>query len=196
MTIINLKNPQSDKNVAKDILHAKRIAAQAAAASTKGDKGDKGDTGTTGATGPAVQLQATTISIQWKYTSSATWNDLIALSELTGPAGVDGADGTNGVGIPVGGTTGQILAKNSTTDYDTEWIDQTGGGGTLNDLTDVDTTGVTDGQVLTYDSSTSSWIPSTIVSVAGLAIASLLQFGFYNLTPLDNLSTIVSFTAS
>ena len=35
----------------------------------------------------------------------------------------------NGVGVPAGGTTGQVLAKVSGTDYDTEWVDQTGGGG-------------------------------------------------------------------
>lgn len=46
-----------------------------------------------------------------------------------GPAGADGKDGENGVGVPAGGTTGQVLAKKSGTDYDTEWIDQTGGGG-------------------------------------------------------------------
>lgn len=31
--------------------------------------------------------------------------------------------------IPTGGTTGQVLAKNSGTNYDVEWVDQTGGGG-------------------------------------------------------------------
>lgn len=57
-----------------------------------------------------------------------------------GPAGLDGANGTNGVngtngapgvGVPVGGTTGQVLTKNSATDYDTGWATPaTGGGGT------------------------------------------------------------------
>jgi hypothetical protein len=37
---------------------------------------------------------------------------------VVGPAGPAGADG---VGIPAGGTTGQILKKTSGTDYDTEW---------------------------------------------------------------------------
>jgi hypothetical protein len=32
-------------------------------------------------------------------------------------------------GLPKGGTAGQVLAKASGTDYDTEWVDQTGGGG-------------------------------------------------------------------
>lgn len=36
--------------------------------------------------------------------------------------------GTPGVGVPIGGTIGQVLAKNSNTNYDTEWVDQTGGG--------------------------------------------------------------------
>lgn len=35
----------------------------------------------------------------------------------------------NGVGVPTGGTTGQVLAKKSNADYDTKWVDQTGGGG-------------------------------------------------------------------
>lgn len=35
--------------------------------------------------------------------------------------------GPPGVGVPVGGTTGQVLAKNSNTNYDTEWIDVLGG---------------------------------------------------------------------
>jgi hypothetical protein len=47
----------------------------------------------------------------------------------TGPQGPAGADGTDGVGVPVGGTTGQVLAKASADDYDTEWVDQSGGGG-------------------------------------------------------------------
>ena len=38
--------------------------------------------------------------------------------------------------IPEGGTTGQVLAKKSNDDFDTEWVDQTGGGGT-GDYTDL-----------------------------------------------------------
>jgi len=43
----------------------------------------------------------------------------------TGPAGADGADGADGVGVEAGGTTGQVLAKASNTDYDTEWLSLT-----------------------------------------------------------------------
>lgn len=44
----------------------------------------------------------------------------------TGPAG---ATGPAGEGVPTGGATSQVLAKASGTDFDTEWVDQTGGGG-------------------------------------------------------------------
>ena len=37
--------------------------------------------------------------------------------------------GQPGPGVASGGTAGQVLAKASGTDYDTEWIDNTGGGG-------------------------------------------------------------------
>jgi hypothetical protein len=49
-----------------------------------------------------------------------------------------GAQGPPGQGVPTGGTTGQVLAKNSDTDFDTEWV--TGGGGTSDhaDLTNLD----------------------------------------------------------
>lgn len=46
-----------------------------------------------------------------------------------GPSGPIGPTGAAGVGVPVGGTSGQILAKNSNANYDTLWIDNTGGGG-------------------------------------------------------------------
>jgi hypothetical protein len=39
------------------------------------------------------------------------------------------AGGGGGEGVPVGGTTGQVLAKASATDYDTEWIAPPAGGG-------------------------------------------------------------------
>lgn len=66
---------------------------------TKGDTGPQGPTGPTGPQGPA------------------------------GPEGPQGPAGADGEGVPVGGTAGQVLAKASATDYDTEWVEQSGGGG-------------------------------------------------------------------
>jgi hypothetical protein len=44
-----------------------------------------------------------------------------------GPEGIQGPAGPAGTGVPSGGTTGQVLTKNSNTDFDTSW--QNGGGG-------------------------------------------------------------------
>lgn len=41
---------------------------------------------------------------------------------MDGVDGQDGQDGRDGVGIPAAGTTGQLLAKKSNTDYDSEWV--------------------------------------------------------------------------
>ena len=47
-----------------------------------------------------------------------------------GPPGQNGTDGADGIGVPPGGTEGQVLAKADDDDYDTEWVDApTGGGG-------------------------------------------------------------------
>ena len=68
-----------------------------------GTQGPEGPAGPAGPTGPA--------------------------STVPGPAGPAGATGPAGPGVAVGGTTGQVLAKTSATNYATEWVDQTGGGG-------------------------------------------------------------------
>jgi hypothetical protein len=49
-----------------------------------------------------------------------------------GPSGYNGI-GIPGVGVPAGGTTGQVLAKINGTDYNTEWVNQSGGGGSVSD---------------------------------------------------------------
>ena len=46
-----------------------------------------------------------------------------------GAAGRDGVDGADGQGVPPGGTTGQILSKINNADFNTQWIENTGGGG-------------------------------------------------------------------
>lgn len=71
--------------------------------------------------------------MNWNLSSSTTQvditveNNVVTLNLLnTGP------QGAAGVGVPVGGTTGQVLAKNSNTNYDTHWITDAAGtpGGT------------------------------------------------------------------
>src|SRR5262245_3136838 len=67
----------------------------------QGDPGPAGADGTTGPQGP---------------------------QGVPGVPGTPGADGSPGPGVAAGGTSGQVLAKNSATDYDTGWITPAGGG--------------------------------------------------------------------
>ena len=48
--------------------------------------------------------------------------------------GAAGEDGADGVGVPAGGAAGQVLAKNSATDYDAEWVDASVGGGAVDSV--------------------------------------------------------------
>ncbi len=52
-----------------------------------------------------------------------------ALVARAGADGAPGADGADGSGVPVGGTTGQLLAKVSDADGDVGWEDPPAGGG-------------------------------------------------------------------
>lgn len=54
--------------------------------------------------------------------------------------GEPGADGVDGVGVPPGGTLGQVLTKSSENDYDTSWQDPAGGGGGSTQLTAIPAT--------------------------------------------------------
>ena len=49
--------------------------------------GTDGANGIDGTNGKNVELQKTATNIQWRYVGDTTWNDLVALSAITGPAG-------------------------------------------------------------------------------------------------------------
>ena len=102
-------------------------------------------------TGDSYVALSPTPTHLWTWNGSA-WVDL---GEFQGPAGADGADG---VGIPTGGTTGQVLSKVDGTNYNTQWVTPSLVGA-LDDLSDVTITGTpTNGQVLKYDSGTGQWV--------------------------------------
>lgn len=101
-----------------------------------------------------------------KYTSSDVLASITIPGATTTKAGVMTTADKNIVdSIPIGGTTGQVLAKASATDYDFEWINQGGSGSTEYDFTttitpSIDSRGVsfynyavypTDTSVLTND---------------------------------------------
>jgi len=85
----------------------------------------------------------------------------------TGPAGPAGADG---IGVPAGGTTGQVLAKNSGTDYDTEWVDQTGGGGAVDSVNGQTGVVVLDADDIDDSATTHKFVTASDISkLAGIA---------------------------
>jgi len=58
---------------------------------------------------------------------TATSTDVVKIVE----AGPQGPAGSNGQGVPVGGTAGQVLRKASGTNYDTEWAAAASGSGSV-----------------------------------------------------------------
>ena len=88
-------------------------------------------------------------------------------------ASLVGTSGAPGVGVPVGGTTGQVLAKVNNTDYNTQWVNQTGGSGSTGDIefSNGNMTG-SDGDIR-------------------MQVQNLTQTGYYSLTPGVDYSTAV-----
>jgi Collagen triple helix repeat (20 copies) len=101
----------------------------------KGDTGSTGPTGATGATGsqgppgpegdPGPTGPAGADSTVPGPQGPAGPQGIQGPQGIPGTTGATGDTGPAGPGVAAGGTTGQVLAKNSVTDYDTEWVDQT-----------------------------------------------------------------------
>ena len=88
-------------------------------------------------------------------------NQTVGPQGPAGPAGTNGTDGTDGVdgeGVALGGTSGQVLAKASSTDFDTEWVDIST---SLSGLSDTNISSPSDGQALVYNESSSQWVPGS-----------------------------------
>jgi hypothetical protein len=89
--------------------------------------GIQGDTGAAGADGRTILSGAVDPTTEGAdgdfYINTASSTLFGPKASGTWPAGVAliGADGADGIGVPVGGTTGQALIKSSNTDYATEW---------------------------------------------------------------------------
>lgn len=95
-----------------------------------GAQGPQGNPGATGATGPAGPTGNT-------GAQGATGpQGPVGNTGPTGPQGTTGAAGPTGPGVAAGGSTGQMLSKNSATDYDTIWVPAPSGGGGGNMATD------------------------------------------------------------
>lgn len=77
---------------------------------------------------PVASTLPSNLAVLLYHTSGATWLPVVlatvaytgAYSDLSGLPAIHN--------VPAGGTTGQVLAKNSSTDYDITWVDAGGGG--------------------------------------------------------------------
>jgi hypothetical protein len=103
-----------------DLSGATGITGQTGPQGPQGDAGPTGPQGIQGEVGPTGPSGAT---------GDTGPTGPQGIQGDVGPTGPSGPAGDAGVGVPVGGTTGQVLAKIDGTDYNTEWVDQTGGGG-------------------------------------------------------------------
>lgn len=101
-----------------------------------GIDGTNGTNGTNGSDGAAATIQVGTVttgaagtnaSVTNSGTSSAAVFDFSIPRGANGQDGATGATGPAGPGVASGGTAGQVLAKASGTDYDTEWINPPSG---------------------------------------------------------------------
>lgn len=99
-------------------------------AGPQGEQGPRGETGQTGPAGPRGEQGPQGVQGERGLTGPTGPQGEIGpqgergLTGETGPAGPTGATGPQGdpgVGVPAGGTAGQVLKKASGTDYDTEW---------------------------------------------------------------------------
>lgn len=98
----------------------------------KGQDGADGADGAPGEDGAAATIQigtVTTLEPGEQATVENVGTENAAILNFGIPKGEQGEPGTGGggQGVPAGGTTGQILAKASDSDYDTQWVDAEGG---------------------------------------------------------------------
>lgn len=72
------------------------LIALSALSGPPGSDGEDGQDGEDGADGRAVEMRSSGTHIEWRYVGDTSWTQIVALSEITGPAGANGTNGTNG----------------------------------------------------------------------------------------------------
>jgi len=81
-----------------------------------------------------VAIEFVQEEVQIEFVQETTQIDFVSENIVLNLTGVPGPPG---VGVPVGGTAGQVLAKINGDDYNTEWVDQSGGGGGGASITEI-----------------------------------------------------------
>jgi len=156
----------------------------------QGIQGVAGPTGATGATGAAGN--AATIAVGTTTTGAPGSSVIVTNSgsssaatfDFTIPRGDTGNTGPAGVGIAVGGTTGQVLAKTSATNYDTQWVNA--GTGTVTSVAATAGTGISiTGSPITTSGTlniTNSAPDQTVVLTSGTGISASGTYPNFTIT--------------
>ena len=98
----------------------------------------QGAAGAAGADGAAATIAVGTVSTGAPGSAATVTNrgtSSEAVFDFSIPQGAAGANGTNGVGVPAGGTAGQVLTKVDGTDFNTGWTTPAAGGGGVYEIT-------------------------------------------------------------
>ena len=109
-------------------VHHKVASAWTVVANINGTNGTNGANGTTWHTGAGAPSNILGIQndLYLNTTNSDVYNKGIStwsiVANIRGAEGIQGVAGSAGVGVPIGGTTGQVLNKNSATNFDTSWV--------------------------------------------------------------------------
>lgn len=80
-----------------------------------------------------VAIEFVQEEVQLEFIQETTQIDFVSENIVLNLTGVPGPQGPPGVGVPAGGDSGQVLAKIDGDDYNTEWVDQSGGGHEIQD---------------------------------------------------------------
>lgn len=75
-----------------------------------------------------ITIRPDNTGVTEEYTDFVAGSVLLDAQTYIFAKGDKGDPGAPGIGVPAGGSTGQVLAKKSDNNYDTEWVDQQGGG--------------------------------------------------------------------
>jgi hypothetical protein len=131
-SVKKLKGEQGDRGLQGD----KGDAGKNGKDGKDGKNGSDGSTGKNGKDGDdGVSVVNAKVDFDDTLVLTLSTGKEINVGEVKGDKGDNGRDGNtgaNGIGVPTGGTSGQVLAKNSGADYDTRWITNSASGTVTN----------------------------------------------------------------
>jgi len=138
-----------------------------------------------------------TLEVQATAVTGRASRIVVVGSAAAGPAGANGAAGADGVGVPTGGTTGQVLAKSSTTDYATAW--QAPGLETYRDSNRLLWSTIPAATQVVISGTRAAhpyWVPSTGIDCSGIACrvitgatSAVIRLGIYSADPTTGYPT-------